>query len=143
MGQPTSESERGGHLLSEIVFRHRGIDMDGVQLEMLGFLLKAFCEHVVTFRNVAASLCGIAGLPYEPLPWYRPTLDGGLAEIGCGKKPDCVLRSSKQRFHKVRQQPKSLDDDAWLLRQAKEIFNDQAEALALKPVEGLNPDPPA
>ena len=48
-----------------------------------------------------------------------------------------MFRGGEQRLHEVRQQPEALDDDARLLRQAEEIFDDQAEALAPKPVERL------
>ena len=43
----------------------------------------------------------------------------------------------QERFHQVRQQPETLDDDARLGREAKQILDDQVEALASKPVERL------
>ena len=43
----------------------------------------------------------------------------------------------EQRLDQVRQQSEALDDHTGACRQAQQVFDDQAEALALEPVEAL------
>jgi hypothetical protein len=48
-----------------------------------------------------------------------------------------VTRHGEERPHEVRQHPEALDDHARFPREAKEVFDDQAEALAPEPAERL------
>ena len=50
---PISESERRGHPLGHVVFGHRRVDLDDVQVETLCFGAEAFGEHPVSLDQVA------------------------------------------------------------------------------------------
>src|SRR5688572_1615142 len=48
-----------------------------------------------------------------------------------------MSRYGEERLEKAWQQSEPLDDDTGLSWEAQEVFDDHVEALALKPVEGL------
>jgi SAM-dependent methyltransferase len=130
------ESERFRHPPGQIILGHRVVDCDDAQPELLSFLAEAFREHPISFEQVVQGALRISGLPGD-LPQRAPAVEGGPAEVGRREKPHGVIRHSEEWLHEAWQQPEALDDHAPFPRETEEVFDDQAKALAPKPVERL------
>ena len=51
------------HSHGQVIFGHRGVDLDGRQFEAFGFLAEEFGEHPVTFEQLTKALSGSLVLP--------------------------------------------------------------------------------
>src|SRR6266542_2576449 len=107
---PGSEPECFHYLLGQVILGHRGVNLDDAHPEVVGFLVKAFREHPITFEQIVQGPLRLAGLPGD-LPQGAPPLE----------------RDPTEPF----------DDHTGFPRKAEEVFDDQVEAFAPKPVERL------
>jgi hypothetical protein len=55
--------------------------------------------------------------------------------LGSRKKPDRVIRHGEERPHEVWRQPEALGNNTGFLGQAKNIFDNHAEALSPEPMK--------
>src|SRR6266511_1540576 len=133
---PGSEPECFHYLLGQVILGHRGVNLDDAHPEVVGFLVKAFREHPITFEQIVQGPLRLAGLPGD-LPQGAPTLERDPTEPGRRQEPDGVIRHGEERLHEAWQQPEAFDDHTGFPRKAEEVFDDQVEAFAPKPVERL------
>src|SRR5919201_2015244 len=131
-----SEPERLGHASGQLILCHGGVHLDDAQAEAGGFRPDALGEHPVPLQQVGQGPLRVAGLRGD-VPQRAPAGEGGAAEARCRAQPDRVLRDGEQRPHQARQQPEPLGDHVGSGRKAEQILDDQPEALAAEPVEGL------
>src|SRR5512135_2227117 len=57
-----SQSECFGHSRGQVVLGHRRVDLDGRQLETLGFLAEEVGEHAIALEEVPQGPLRVAGL---------------------------------------------------------------------------------
>jgi hypothetical protein len=60
-----------------------------------------------------------------------------MTELGSRDEPDSVTMQGEERLYEVWQEPEALGDHTRFLGQAKDVFDDHAEALSPEPVECL------
>src|SRR6266511_4977765 len=78
---PGSEPECFHYLLGQVILGHRGVNLDDAHPEVVGFLVKAFREHPITFEQIVQGPLRLAGLPGD-LPQGAPTLERDPTEPG-------------------------------------------------------------
>src|SRR5688500_7327463 len=120
-----------------MVLGRRGANPDGGQPQTCRLPAKEVREHPVAFEQVTQGSVRIRDPSEESPRQAAPTLDYRPAEVRRRQHPDGAPKYGEERLDEVWQQPEPLGDDAGLAREADEVFDDQAEALAPEPVESL------
>src|SRR5262249_42192875 len=131
------QSKRFRHSSGQIIHSHRGVNLNAVQFQTLRFLVEAVGEHGIAIEQVAEGPFRVACFSKKSPLRSPTTIHHSLTELGSREKPNCVTTLGEQRLNEAWRQSEALGDHTGVLGQAKDIFDNHAEALSPKPVECL------
>src|SRR4051812_43759312 len=89
------------HSSGQLIHRHRGVNIDGLQFQTLCFLVKTMSEHGVALEQVAESPLGVACFSDKSPLRSTTTIDHCLAKLGSRKQPDSVITHGEERLYEV------------------------------------------
>ena len=89
------------HSSGQIIHSYRGVNLDGVQFQMLRFLMEAVGEHGIALEQVAEGSLRVACFP-EKSPFRSPPgIEDSMTELGSREKPDSVTNHGEERLYEV------------------------------------------
>src|SRR5262249_25587162 len=92
------------HSSGQVINSHRGVNLDGGQLQRLRFVVEAVGEHGIALEQVAEGSLRVACFPKKS-PFRSPsTIEHSLTELGSREQPDSVTMHCEERLYQVWQQ---------------------------------------
>src|SRR5262245_55399733 len=102
------QSKQFRYSSGQIIHRHRGVNLNGVQFQNLRFLVEVVGEHGIAIEQVAEGSLRVARFSDKSPFRSPPTIEHSLPELGSREKPNGMTTQGEERLYEVWHQSEAL-----------------------------------